>query len=86
MLGEGSGAKWGGKWGKGGREVGEKGEGSGGMPTPLSTPSKLYDPKFCQGNPGGHIQDSRRCRILHPRNSKSELGIIKIPKAESAVQ
>ena len=36
----------GGKWGTGGREVGEKGEGSGGkgggkwgMPTPLSTPS-----------------------------------------------
>ena len=36
----------GGKWGKGVREVGEKGEGSGGkgggkwgMPTPLSTPS-----------------------------------------------
>ena len=39
-LGEGSGAKGGGKWGKGGREVGVKGEGSGckggkwGMPTP----------------------------------------------------
>ena len=39
----------GGKWGKGGREVGVKGEGSGGkgggkwgMPTPLSTPLCLY--------------------------------------------
>ena len=47
-LGEGSGGKEGGKWGKGGREVGEKGEGSGGkgggkwgMPTPLSTPSPM---------------------------------------------
>ena len=29
-LGEGSGGKGGEKWGKGGREVGEKGEGSGG--------------------------------------------------------
>ena len=45
-LGEGSGGKGGGKWGKGEREVGEKGEGSGGkgggkwgVPTPLSTPS-----------------------------------------------
>ena len=45
-LGEGSGGKGGGKWGTGGREVGEKGEGSGGkgggkwgLPTPLSTPS-----------------------------------------------
>ena len=40
-MGEGSGGKGGGKWGTGGREVGEKGEGSGGkgggkwgMPTP----------------------------------------------------
>ena len=47
-LGEGSGGKGGGKWGKGEREVGEKGEGSGGkgggkwgMPTPLSTPSNI---------------------------------------------
>ena len=46
LGGEGSGGKGGGKWGKRGREVGEKGEGSGGkgggkwgMPTPLSTPS-----------------------------------------------
>ena len=45
-MGEGSRGKEGGKWGKGGREVGEKGEGSGdkgggkwGVPTPLSSPS-----------------------------------------------
>ena len=39
------------KLGKGGREVGEKGEGSGGeggMPTPLSTPSLLVDSTYCQ--------------------------------------
>ena len=48
-LVEGSGGKGGGKWGTGGREVGEKGEGSGGkgegkwgMLTPLSTPLYLY--------------------------------------------
>ena len=43
-LREGSGGKGGGKWEKGGREVGEKGGSRGkggkwGMPTPLSTPS-----------------------------------------------
>ena len=44
-LGEGSGVKGGGKWGKGGREVGVKGEGSGGkgggkwrMPAPCPPP------------------------------------------------
>ena len=50
MLGEGSGSKGGGKWGNGGREVGESGEGSWGKgegsgeclpPPPLSTPSLI---------------------------------------------
>ena len=38
-LGEGSGGKGGGKWGKGGEGSGGKGGGKWGMPTPLSTPS-----------------------------------------------
>ena len=54
MLWEGSGGKGGGKWGKGGREVGVKGEGSGGKgggkwgkPTPpvhpLYSGSKIWN-------------------------------------------
>ena len=57
-MGEGSGGKGGGKWGKGGREMGVKGEGSGGkgggkggMPTPLSTPSILRKPVCSEGRP-----------------------------------